>query len=76
MAVQYITNEEYERASQDALWSKRPGEPVIVDDVSTEVNPEVVAFLNRQCTEEDAMWNDLENTSSADYFSLVPSRRI
>ena len=76
MAVQYITNEEYERACQNALWSKRPGEPVIVDDVSTEVNPEVVAFLNRQCTEEDAMWNDLENTSSADYFSLVPSRRI
>ena len=50
MAVQYITNEEYERACQNALWSKRPGEPVIVDDVSTEVNPEVVAFLNRQCT--------------------------
>lgn len=76
MAVQYISEENFLRAKTDALWDARPGEPIVSDDVSTETNPEVVAYVTRQCTEDDSLWDDLENASSADFFSLLPSRAL
>lgn len=72
MAVQYISEENFLRAKTDALWDARPGEPIVSDDVSTETNPEVVAYVTRQCTEDDSLWDDLENASSADFSPSFP----
>lgn len=71
-SVQFVPAEAYEKGAKEGLWEQQPEEPETENDISTDVNSELVDFLKRQ--EEDGLWTESAGDCSSDFSSLIGSR--
>lgn len=74
-AVIYLTQNQYNQAQEKGLWNTVPPEPVMENDISGEVNQELIEYLHKQ-EEDDLIWDHLMDCCGCDFSPLVPSRRF